>query len=116
MKLITAITILIVFIGSSCSNQSTDNDLIIGSGEMPNVIKDNKSDLHIVYGTGDSIMYSFSSNGGKIFSSPELISVLPQLAASHTRGPQIAATSEGLLIIACNSSGNIFSYTKNERG
>ncbi|MEP6594997.1 MAG: sialidase family protein [Ginsengibacter sp.] len=116
MKLITAITILIVFIASSCTDQSTENNLIIGYGEMPNVVKDSKGDLHIVYGTGDSIMYSFSSNGGKTFSSPELISVLPQLMASHTRGPQIAATSEGLILIACNSFGDIFSYNKTEMG
>ena len=114
MKLLRAITILIVFIAGGCTEQTTEKDLIIGSGQMPNVVKDNKDNIHIVYGSGDSIMYSFSSNNGKAFSSPELISVLPELAASHTRGPQIAATTEGLVVTACNSLGNIFSYTKDE--
>jgi hypothetical protein len=114
MKILTAITILSALLVAGCAGKPKENDLIIGSGEMPNVVKDNKSNLHIVFGTGDSIMYSFSSNNGKTFSSPELISVLPKLAASHTRGPQIAATSDGLMVTACNSLGNIFCYTKSE--
>ena len=69
MKLIAAITILTVFITSSCTDRITEKDLIIGSGQMPNVVKDNKGNMHIVYGTVDSIMYSFSSNSGKSFSS-----------------------------------------------
>src|SRR5215208_4262151 len=114
MRLTIAITILTIFIAGSCTGQIIKKDLIIGSGQMPNVTKDNKTNLHIVYGTGDSIMYSFSSNDGKTFSSPKLLSLLPKLAASHTRGPQIAATTEGLVVTACNSLGNIFSYTMNE--
>ena len=114
MKLITAVTILIVFIACSCIDQIKEKDLNIGSGQMPMMAKDGKGNMHIVYGTGDSIMYSFSLNGGKTFSSPVLISLLPQLAASHTRGPQIAATTEGIVVTACNSLGNIFSYAKDQ--
>ena len=83
---------------------------------MPNLAKDNNNKLYLVYGTGDSIMYSFSSTGRESFSSPVLISVLPQLGASHMRGPQIATTSSGPVVIACNSLGNIFSYVKDEQG
>jgi hypothetical protein len=61
-------------------------------------------------------MYSFSSDSGKTFSSSVLVSVLPKLAASHMRGPQIATTSEGLSAIASNSAGDIFSYVMDEKG
>src|SRR5215207_1128783 len=87
--------------------------VIIGQGQMPNATNDNKGNIHIVFGTGDSIMYSSSINRGKSFSKPALISILPNLAASAMRGPQIAATSNGLIIIACNKKGDIFSYRKN---
>jgi hypothetical protein len=50
------------------------------------------------------------------FSTPSLVSVLPGLAASHARGPQIAATSEGVTIIACNEKGDIFSFSKDKSG
>jgi len=98
----------------SCSDKQpvTKADFVIANGQMPNVAKDEEEILHIVYGSGDSIMYTYSSNHGQSFTVPSLVSVLPNLAASHTRGPQIAATTKGLTVIACNSSGDIFSYNK----
>ena len=71
-------------------------------------IKDNSGNIHLVYGTGDSILYSYSSDGGKTFSDPTLISVLPKLAASHTRGPQIIATAVGVAVTACMIRGIYF--------
>jgi hypothetical protein len=116
MKFIAVITTVILFAACNNTDQIEEHGLIVGAGRMPNVVKDNKSNLHIVYGTGDSIMLSSSLNGGKTFSSPALIAILPKLAASHMRGPQIAAPSEGVMVIACNSAGDIFSYAKDEAG
>lgn len=107
---------------ASCTEQnSSENpvvsaDSILASGQMPDVVKDKSNTLHVVYGTGDSIMYTHSTNQGKIFSVPVLISVLPGLAASHTRGPQVAVTSKGLVLTACTNSGDIFSYVKDVSG
>src|SRR5215216_45180 len=89
---------------------------IIANGQMPNAIVDRAGVLHLVYGTGDSIMYAYSRDGGKSFSKASLVSILPKLAASHTRGPQIAVTSNGLLLTACTSPGNIFSFIKSRSG
>jgi len=115
MKSVAAATFLtIVVVG--CTDQAIEKGSIIAAGQMPNLTKDRKNNLHLVYGTGDSIMYRSSVNDGKSFSEPTLIGVLPGLAASHMRGPQIAATSEGLSAIACNSAGDIFSYTMDEKG
>jgi hypothetical protein len=61
-------------------------------------------------------MYSFSSDEGNNFSTPILISVLPELAASHMRGPQIAATDNTIVVTAANNDGDIYSYSKNETG
>ncbi len=83
---------------------------------MPNVVTDNFGNIHLVYGNGDSILYSYSSDAGETFSAPTLISVLPKLAASHTRGPQIIATANGLAVTACNNSGDIFSFVKDQSG
>lgn len=101
---------------TTCKNQKEQESPtsgIIGKGQMPNATNDGAGNLHLVFGNGDSIMYSSSMDKGKSFSKPELISNLPGLAASHMRGPQIAATSNGLTIIACNNKGDIFSYKKN---
>jgi hypothetical protein len=102
---------------TSCAEHDKSNkaDSIIASGQMPNIAKDNSNNFYLVYGTGDSIMYCYSSDHGETFSTSSLISVLPKLAASHTRGPQVAVTSNGLVLTACNDSGDIFSYVKSHR-
>lgn len=83
---------------------------------MPNLVKDRNKNIHVVFGSGDSILYTVSVDLGQTFSNPVLISVLPALAASHTRGPQIAVTSHGLTVLACNASGDIFSFNKTDAG
>ena len=111
-----SIAFVLAFIG--CKDQATVNtsDTIIAQGQMPDLSKDNSGLVHLVYGSGDSILYSFSSDKGKSFSSPSLVALLPKLAASHMRGPQIAATSNGLVVTACNRMGDIFSFTKDQSG
>ena len=98
------------------SKAPVKTNAIIANGQMPNVIKDKAGILHLVYGIGDSIMYLYSKDGGKSFSKGSLVSTLPKLAASHTRGPQIAVISNGLLLTACTSPGNIFSFLKTGSG
>ena len=115
MKL-TAIATLLTIISASCTHDSPEKGMVIGDGQMPNIAKDPKNNLHLVYGIGDSIIYVASTNSGKTFSSPTLVAVLPKLGASHMRGPQIVATSEGVAITACNTLGDIFSYVKDEAG
>jgi hypothetical protein len=101
---------------AGCTNPLVEKGSIIALGQMPNLAKDRKNNLHLVYGNGDSIFYRFSNNNGNSFSAPVLVAVLPELAASHMRGPQIAATKDGLAAIASNSEGDIFSYVMDEKG
>lgn len=81
---------------------------------MPAMVMDQSGVLSVVYGRQDSLWYVKSPDKGHTFSAPQLITVLPGLASSHTRGPQIAATSNGLVVTAANNEGNIFSYTKKQ--
>jgi hypothetical protein len=111
----TALILLFSILTSTNFGQAihaSKNELIIANGGMPNMATDKKSNVHVVYGTGDSIMYVLSANQGKSFSSPQLVAVLPKLFANAMRGPQIATTHKGIVITACTTTGNIFSYTK----
>jgi len=103
---------IIAAVLTTCQNHSDT----IATGQMPYLAKDNSGNISLVYGSGDSILYCYSTDEGNSFSSPYLISVLPNLAASHMRGPQIARTSGGLVVTACNNAGNIFSFTKDQTG
>src|SRR5689334_18497373 len=100
--------LLVLLILSSCQDEKTDvTSNTIASGQMPNIARDHSGNIHLVYGSGDSLLYSWSSDKGKTFSAPALIAVLPRLTAAHTRGPQIAATSDGLTVTACTAPGDI---------
>ena len=104
---------VIVAVFASCTQEPEPiNNVFIGSGQMPSVAKDSLGNLHIVYGSSDSLLYVSSVNGGKFFSHPELVARLNLLVTSSMRGPKIAAGKYGPVIAACNKAGNIFSYTK----
>ena len=109
-KLILSVLSLFIFL-AACTQQKNNNDIIIAKGHMPAIVKDNRNSVHIVYGIGDSIMYIFSKDA-RSYSSPELVAVLPGLFASATRGPQIAAATNGLIVTANDKSGNLYCYRK----
>jgi len=116
MKLFS-LTLASLFFLPACREGKTEiTSITIARGQMPNVVEDNSGNIHLVYGNGDSILYSYSSDGGKRFSAPTLLSVIPKLAASHMRGPQIIATANGLAVTACNDLGDIFSFVKDQSG
>lgn len=103
---------IVLLLQAGCKEQKIKNrtDSIIARGQMPNLLRDIAGDLHLVYGSGDSLMYTYSNDKGNSFSAPSLISIIPHLAASHSRGPQIAASGNGETVIACNTMGDIFSF------
>lgn len=108
--------IITVFVCFSCRTNDKKNQDTIAVGQMPNLSTDHSGIVHLVYGNGDTILYSYSADKGKSFSSPSVVAILPKLAASHMRGPQIATTSKGLVVTSCNDTGNIFSFTKDKTG
>ncbi len=120
MKKIILLIIIAFMFHWSCREQQKPNKkdvsiITIAHGQMPAAAGDADA-LDIVFGNGDSLMYIYSANKGASFSSAELIDTLPDLIAFATRGPQIAATKNGLAVIAVNKSGDIFSYTKDASG
>jgi len=107
------ILIVSVVLLASCQQNHGDKVTV---GQMPNLAKDNSGNVHLVYGNGDSILYSYAIDNGNSFSAPATVAVVPGLAASHMRGPQVAATLNGLAVIACTNDGDIFSFTRDASG
>lgn len=98
-----------------CACQQHHGDEL-SAGQMPNLARDNAGAIHLVYGNGDSILYKYSTDNGNTFPTNAIVAVMPGLAASHMRGPQVAATANGLAVIACTNDGDIFSFTKDASG
>ena len=90
-QLLLAVYIIPACLLFSCKEQkrSLPGPLKIASGQMPNITKDNSGQLHLVYGTGDSIMYSSSADDGNTFTTPSLINVLPGLVTSLPAVPRL---------------------------
>ena len=113
MRITLSITIaLCTLLACNEKKAASKVDFVITYGQMPNIAKDKTGNLHLVYGVGDSIMYTYSSENGNSFSSPSLVATLPMLFSFATRGPQVSATSHGIIVTACTSAGNIYSYYK----
>lgn len=117
-KTISLIALFCLLFSMGCRQpqQKEGTGMVIGKGQMPHIATGEDNSLHVVYGSGDSILYSSSGDGGKTFSVPSLVAVLPALAASHMRGPQVAVTGKGLLVLAVTKPGDIYAYTKGSSG
>ncbi len=100
-------------IGNETGNIREAPEVIQGGGPCFAV---DGSATHLVYASGDSILYSYSLDKGKDFSEPELVAVLKGLMIAGGRGPQIAFTKDQLLIAAPASSGNIHTYLRRKTG
>lgn len=101
------------------SNKKTEpitQTQILATGQMPALAKDAGNNMHVVYGSGDSLMYCSLKNNGLSFSKPVFVAVVNNLVAGSTRGPQIAATKNGVAVIAVNRDGNIYAFVKNNFG
>ena len=81
------------------------------NGKAPSVIAEGNN-VYMTYALGDSILFCFSSDKGKSFSTPEPVSVLPLLSLGGGRGPQIVSARGQLIIAAADSKGNVFSFNK----
>lgn len=109
---------IVSFLFTACAGADTapKQVSIVAKGQMPALTKDATNNIHVVYGSHDSIMYTVSEDGGNKFASPVLIDTLPGLVDFATRGPQIATFQNKVAVIAVNKQGDIFSYLKDASG
>jgi len=107
---------LLLILLAACSGKRSQSDFVIAQGQMPSIATDANNNIHLVYGVGDSIMYTYSNDKGRSFVPPVVIDTLADLVDYATRGPQIAATKSTVTVIAVNRSGNIFSFVKEGSG
>ncbi len=84
----------------------------VGSGIHPSVATEPAGRVHVVYGQGNVIFYTTSPDG-KRFEKPVRVDSLPGLHLGASRGPQIAATAQSVVITAIDKAGNIWAYTHN---
>lgn len=74
-----------------------------------------ESQVHMVFSTGDSILYCFSTNQGESFSKPLFAGFVPNLSVGGGRGPQIISANGHLLIAVASTEGNLYTFTKKDK-
>lgn len=104
---------MLVTLLADCSSPArhAKNDWLVAEGQMPALAVDKSQNIHLVYGRADTVFYTVSTRAGT-FSPPEVVAVLPHVFTFATRGPQVAVSGSGILVTACTSTGNIYSYLK----
>lgn len=80
---------------------------VIGKGDQPQLSRDNKGWIRIVFGRKDSIFCAASIDQGATFSKPVFVARVPEMHLGMSRGPQIASSANYSVITAMDKSGNI---------
>lgn len=112
MKWFLILSVIVFLAGCNEKKDKVITDTIVASGQMPAVAVDQHGNLLLTFTSGDSILSIRSSDRGDSFTPAVLVDTLKDLVGTSMRGPQITATSSGYSLIACDRSGNIFSYIK----
>jgi len=87
-----------------------------GSGVQPQLAASPNGTFHMVFGRGDAVFYSGSSDG-KAFTTPVKVGEVEKLALGRRRGPRIAATDGVIAITAISHpDGMIHSWTSSDAG
>ncbi|MFD2935265.1 sialidase family protein [Spirosoma flavum] len=82
----------------------------VGKGMHPSVSTDPTGIAHIVYGHSE-VLYYTTSGTGEQFEPSVRVDSLPGLHLGASRGPQIAATNQSVVITALDKAGNVWAYT-----
>src|ERR1044071_5554270 len=98
------ISLVLLMILGACSGKRSESGQVIAQGQMPAIATGANKNIHLVYGIGDSIMYTYSIDKGRSFAPPVVIDTLTDLVDYATRGPQIAVTKNSVTVIAVNRS------------
>ena len=56
--------------------------------------------VHLVYGVGDQVHHSRSTDAGRTFTPPKVAFQVPNMSLGMRRGPRIAATSKSIVVTA----------------
>jgi hypothetical protein len=71
----------------------------------------------VTFGSGTSIYYSGSSDGGESFAKPTKVAELPGLMLGRHRGPRVAITRDAIVISAIsNLQGDLVSWRSTDSG
>ena len=108
--LLTILLAAVLFAGFRSGDRPGEIIKVSSFGKQPTLAADRAGNLHVVFGQGTEIFYSVSSDGGLTFSTPQKVGGQNKLALGMTRGPQITATRDYIVIAAADHTGRVMVY------
>jgi hypothetical protein len=120
--------IVAAMIAAVCASSVHASPVVISSGtgrlspRQPQAAVSNDGTIHVAYGSGDSIFYVRSTDGGTTFSAPEHACDSANLPLGMRRGPRIAASKDSVVITAVGGAmgkgrdGDVLAWTRSSDG
>lgn len=111
--------ILLTFMvwGSSLWGGDLSTVEITSQGQQPRVAVGPQGNVGVVYGSGETVFFASSEDGGKSFSIPVRVAQIPGLMLGRRRGPQIAMTRDCIVVTAVTkASGNLQAWHSLDKG
>src|SRR6476619_3831295 len=84
-------------------------------GNAPSVASEGLM-VYMVFAAGDSILFRYSADKGKTFSTTYTTGIISKLASGGGRGPKIVIAGNKLIVAAADFAGNIHTYIKDKSG
>ncbi|RDC66511.1 sialidase family protein [Adhaeribacter pallidiroseus] len=108
---------LLLFVAGAFSLKAPPVSIIISAkGSQPAVVAAKDGSLHVTFGYTDKILYAYSANGGGTFTPVKEIATLPDMHLGITRGPQIALTTDFVVVANVTKQGRIMVYRRPRNG
>jgi hypothetical protein len=106
---------ILLYLFSLWPNRNSNEAKTIAPGKQPEISRDSKGTVRMVFGRNDSIFYSELSPKDKEFSAPIYIAQVSGMHLGLTRGPQIASSARYTMITAMDKEGNIHWYLLDQK-
>ncbi len=100
--------VLIIVSALTCCSVSTDSyaqePIRVDDGQgastpkQPQACVGSDGVVHLVYGVGDKVHYSFSKDAGQSFAPPTVAFQVPNMSLGMRRGPRVAATGKSIVV------------------
>ena len=90
--------------------------------KQPQVCIGSDGIVHLVYGVGDQVHYSNSTDGGQTFSSVTTAFRIPNMSLGMRRGPRVATTGKSIVVTAVGGAkgkgqdGDVLAWSSSDGG
>ncbi len=85
-------------------------------GKQPKVAVTFSGQIFVLYGAGNDILLRASNDRGKSYTEARKVAAVDGLMLGARRGPQIAATSDYVIVSAIGKSGDLQTWRSQDRG